>query len=269
MFPLLFNIPILGGIPIYTYGVLVALGFMAGISWSVHEAKIAGVNPNRVLDLAFYIILSALVGSRVLYIMTEWQRYLSQPLDVFKIWEGGLIFYGGLIGALLVSYFYMKRHKMPFLRTADFFMPGVALGHTIGRLGCFMAGCCYGGRAPEGSPWGVVFPSNPFSLAPAGVTLYPSQLFESAASLLIFFILVLMRRKGRYQPQNGQIFLAYLILYSVTRSLLEIFRGGGSRNFVIDGWLSVSQLISVGLILMALIIYSRFRRQTETGGRRP
>jgi phosphatidylglycerol:prolipoprotein diacylglycerol transferase len=263
MFPVLFEIPLFGGIHIYSYGVLVASGFVLGILWTVHEAKIAQINPDLVLDLSFYIILSALIGSRILYIFVDWDRYVAHPMDVLKIWEGGLVFYGGFIGATLTSLYYLRKHKMGFLKTADLFMPGLALGHAIGRLGCFAAGCCYGRHTD--SFLAVTFPYSSFSLAPPGLPIFPSQLFESAAELLIFLVLIFFRRKKKFE---GEIFLIYLVLYSVSRSILETFRGDSVRGFIIPGWLSTSQLISGCLIAIAAVIYFRLhRRQTITSGK--
>lgn len=257
MHPLLIEIPILGGLRIYTYGVLVALAFLIGILWTAREAKIAGVKPEIIMDLSFYIIVAALVGSRLLYILIDHRRYWESPLDVLKIWEGGLVFYGGLIGAIVTSFFYLRRKKMPFLLTADLFMPGLALAHAIGRLGCLAAGCCYG-REAHGAFFSIIFPQTPFSLAPAGVPLFPSQLVESLVELLIFFILVTVRKRKRFP---GQIFLVYLVLYSISRSVLEVFRGDSVRGFVVPHYLSTSQLISIMLIGVCLLIYRKLKQK--------
>lgn len=258
MFPLLFEIPILGGIRIYTYGVLVAISFVAGIFWSNHEAKLEGVSTNFIMDLAFYLVLSGLIGGRLLYIIVDWQRYAEHLLDVFKIWEGGLVFYGGLIAALLTGLCYVRKKKLGFLRGADIFMPGLALGHAIGRLGCFAAGCCYGREAAH-FPLSVTFPMNRYSLAPAGIPLLPSQLFEVVAELLIFALLILVRRHKRFE---GQIFLIYIVLYSLSRSYLETLRGDSVRGFLIPHVLSTSQFISGCLILVAIFVYVHLRKKS-------
>jgi phosphatidylglycerol---prolipoprotein diacylglyceryl transferase len=260
MFPLLFEIPVFGGLKIYTYGVLVALGFVAGIWWSTREGKFAGIKSNFILDLSFYIILSALIGSRILYIFIDWRRYLEHPIDVIKIWEGGLVFYGGFIGAVLTSIYYIRKHDQKFLRVADVFMPGLALGHAIGRLGCFAAGCCYGRPTDGNAWWAVVFPSNPFSLAPAGVPLIASQLLESAAEFVIFLLLVFLRRRKRF---DGEIFLLYLVFYSVSRALLETLRGDSVQGFLIPHVLSTSQFISILLVILAGIIYTRIHKRND------
>lgn len=264
MFPVLFHIPdaipFLGGLPIYTYGVLVATAFLVGISWTLHEARLAGVDREKIADLTFYIIVAAIVGSRLLYVAIEYKRYLADPLALFKVWEGGLVFYGGFLGCLAISWWYAHRQGWTLRRTADLFMPGVALGHAIGRLGCLTAGCCYG-RPVAGDPWWALqFPHNALTLAPGGVPLYPTQLVESVLEAIIFLILVGIRRRQRF---TGQVFVSYLILYGITRSLLEIFRGDAIRGYVIPGILSTSQFISVLLVAAAIVYYvKQFRRKT-------
>lgn len=257
MFPLLFEIPLFGGIRIYTYGVLVAAAFVVGILWTLREARIAGAHPDRVLDLSFYVILAALVGSRILYILEEWERYAAEPLSIFRIWEGGLVFYGGLIGAILVSVWYVQKHRLGFLATADLFMPGVSLGHLIGRLGCFSAGCCYGRETDPSSLWAVVFPPHRYSLAPPGVPLIATQLIEAAVSLAVFFFLLQVRRRKRF---TGQVFLIYLIVYGLARAALEPLRAEMVRGSLLGSWLSPSQGISLLLVLLAAVAYFRFRR---------
>ncbi len=258
MHPLLFEIPLFGGLRIYTYGVLVALAFVLGIAWASREAKKSGISSDFVMDLAFYIVLSALIGSRILYIIVDWKRYVEHPLDVIKIWEGGLVFYGGLIAATLTSLYYVRKKKLGFLQVADVFMPGVALGHAIGRLGCFAAGCCFGREAP-GFFLSVVYPPSRYTLAPTGIPLIPIQLFEAAAELAIFLVLIGVRRKKTF---HGQVFLVYLILYSLGRATLETFRGDTVRGFLIPGLVSTSQFISGCLILVALFVYRALRKKS-------
>lgn len=257
MFPLLFEIPIFGGLKIYTYGVLYALGVVAAIFVTVREAKRIGIRSDFILDLTFYVILGNLIGARVLYILIEWKRYLTDPFSVFKIWEGGLVFYGGLIGAVMVGFFYIRKHRQNFFQIGDLYMPGLALGHGIGRLGCFAAGCCYG-RETQG--WfSVVFPQNPHSLAPTGVPLFPSQLAEAAALFFISGFLFLLLRKKKF---DGQVLLVYLVLYSVARGVLEISRGDSVRGFLIPNVLSTSQFIGGLLVILAIVIYLRLKRRT-------
>lgn len=250
----------MGGLTLYTYGALVATAFLTGILWILHEARLAGYDRNKVADLTFYLIIAAIVGSRLLYVLVELPRFISKPLDVFKLWEGGLVFYGGLLGCIAVSWWYTRRQRWTLKGTADLFMPGVALGHAIGRVGCVMAGCCYG-KPVAGDPWwGLTFPHLDATLAPAGIPLYPTQIIESAVLLLLFGVLVWQRRRKKFE---GQVFLTYLILYAVARSVLELFRGDAVRGFVIPGVISTSQFISAIVVVAALVYYGRLRQHKE------
>jgi phosphatidylglycerol:prolipoprotein diacylglycerol transferase len=253
MYPVLFKIPIFGGITIYSYGVMVALGFLAGMIWVVRESKRVGQDPARAMDLTFYIILAAIVGSRVLnVIISDWDRFLRDPLMIFRIWEGGLIFYGGLIASLAVAAWYVRRHRMPFLITSDIFAPAIALGHAFGRIGCLLAGCCFG--RPVSSWFSISFPTDVHSFAPGGISLYPTQLMEAGGELMNFFILAAFRRHKRF---DGQIFATYLMLYAVLRAFVEYFRGDVERGFVVEPWLSTSQFISIFLFAIGLAFYIR------------
>lgn len=257
MFPTLFTIPLVH-LKVHSYGVLVALGFFLGISLISREAKRQNLPVNKITDLCFYIIIAAIVGSRVFYILVEEPQLLTQPLEWFKVWEGGLVFYGGFIASLLTGYFYLRRHQLSFLKIADIFVVGLSLGHALGRIGCFLAGCCYGRPAPESFPFAVIFPHSDEGIAPAGIPLYPTQLLESGAEFLIFAFLLWRLRKKQF---DGQILLLYLILYSIIRSVLEIFRGDYSRGFVIDGILSVGQGVSLFWILIAIVLWVKLSKR--------
>src|SRR6266498_2676993 len=141
MHPVLIRI---GPLTIHTYGVLVAAGFLLGLALAARQAKREGVPPERIIDIGFYVVLSAIVGSRLFFVALNYSHYIRHPLDIFKIWEGGLVFYGGLILAVPVSIWYIKKQKLDLSGIADIFAPSLAIGHAIGRLGCFFAGCCYG-----------------------------------------------------------------------------------------------------------------------------
>ncbi len=262
MCPILFTIPLFGGLKLHTYGVMVALGFLVGILWVNYEAHRLKLPAERLMDLSFYIVLGAIFGSRLFYVLASDPEFWSHPLDFFKIWEGGLVFYGGLMGAVIVSVWYLRKHHLNFWKVADIFMPGVALGHVFGRLGCLSAGCCYG-RLSTHLKWAVIFPSHPENLAPAGIPLYPTQLMEAVAELLIFFILFFFRKKKKF---DGQVMLLYLILYSLLRIILEFFRGDFAREFVVGHVFSLAQVLSFIFILLALILW-RFRSQHVSSSR--
>lgn len=266
MFPILFKIPLFGlfgveSFPVHTYGVMVALGFLAG-SWVVaREAGRGGENPARALDLVFYILIAAILGSRILHVaVSERDLFLENPLHLFKIWQGGLVFYGGLIASLIVAYFYFRIYKLPALKYCDFFAPALALGHGLGRLGCFFTGCCHGSPLLKETWYSVTFPDNPNSLAPAGIPLYPTQFLESGAEFLIFFGLWRGLSRKKF---DGQIFSLYLMLYAAARFGIEFLRGDPVRGFVFDSWMSTSQLIALFLFAGGLGLYLVSRRMKE------
>lgn len=258
MYPILIKIPLFGlfghdYLPIYGYGVMVALGFLAG-SWYVsRQARSQGEDPAKALDLVFYILIAAIVGSRVLYIfVAERTRLFQDPLYLFKIWEGGLVFYGGLIAALAVSIWFFKKHKLPAWKYCDFFAPAIALGHAVGRQGCFLAGCCHGRPLLSEAWYTVTFPYDPNSLAPGGVPLYPTQLIESAAEFLIFLGLAWGLKRKKF---DGQIISLYLMGYSLARFLIEFSRGDIDRGFVFGTNLSTSQFIAMIMFAIGLGMY--------------
>lgn len=255
MYPVLLRIPFFGGasITIYTYGFMVAVAFLVGMFWISHESRRVGQSSAKAMDLAFYVIVAAIIGSRILHVLvSERERFLQNPLIIFKIWEGGLVFYGGLIGAVLISIWYMRRHNLPFLIYCDIFAPGIALGHVFGRLGCLMAGCCYGRLVGHPAWYSITFPNDPHSFAPTGLPLYPTQIMESAGELIVFFILFFMRKHKRF---DGQLLATYLILYAILRSFVEYFRGDTSRGFLIEPWISTSTFISILMFLAGVVIY--------------
>ncbi|MBI4210997.1 MAG: prolipoprotein diacylglyceryl transferase [Deltaproteobacteria bacterium] len=253
MHPILFKIPIFGGIPIATYGLLVAVAFLIGNFWVRYESKRLGDNPETASDLIFWIILSGLAGSRMLYHnVAEPSRYFSKPLVFFKFWEGGLVFYGGFIAAAIGGSYFCYRHRLRVLKYFDIVAPALSLGHAVGRVGCFFAGCCFG-RPTHDHPWyAVIFPEIAEGRAPAGIPLYPTQLMESGAELIIFGFLLWLRLRKKF---DGQIFVTYVMLYAIVRSIIEIFRGDLDRGFIIDPWLSTSQFISLILFLIGAFIY--------------
>jgi phosphatidylglycerol---prolipoprotein diacylglyceryl transferase len=228
-----------GPFTIHTYGFLIAIGFLIGLWLAVKQAQKENIPVNKILDLSFYLLLAAIVGSRLFFILINAEHYINHPIDVFKIWEGGLVFYGGVLLAVPVAVWYIKRYGLDIWSTADIFAPSIAIGHVFGRLGCLSAGCCFG-KTAEALPWGIIF-TDPECLAPTNVLLHPTQLYESAGELLIFLILIMLRT---YKSFNGLLFMSYLILYAVLRFIVEFFRGDVGRGFVM-GNLSVSQGISI------------------------
>jgi phosphatidylglycerol:prolipoprotein diacylglycerol transferase len=254
MFPVFFSI---GPINIYTYGLLVAAGFSIGIVLALYFGKKQGISRENILDISFYSLVASIIGSRIFFVLIEYKLFINNPLDIFKIWEGGLVFYGGILLVIPVTYLYIRIKSLPLWMTLDLFAPSLAIGHSIGRIGCFSAGCCYG--KPTTLPWGVIF-SDPNSMAVTGISLHPTQLYESAAELGIFIILIIMRKNKRF---DGQLVLSYLLLYSFARFIIEFFRGDIERGIIFNGF-SVAQGISIILFMTSLICLKLLRKKTSS-----
>ncbi len=254
MHPVLIRI---GPFTIHTYGVFIAAGFLLGLALAVKQAKKEGIPQERIIDIGFYGLLAAIVGSRLFFIFINAGYYLKRPLDVFKIWEGGLVFYGGLILAIPVAIWYIRKNGLDLWKITDMFAPSLAIGHAIGRLGCFSAGCCYG--RPANLPWAVTF-TDPECLARIGIPLHPTQLYESIGEFLNFLILIVLRR---HQSFKGQLFWTYIVLYSALRFIVEFFRGDEARGYIFSG-ISVSQGISIIIGLVAVIVLIK-RARAKSG----
>ncbi len=240
----------LGPITVYTYGVLLAAAYLLGLKLAMVRARARGLDAARVLDLGIYIIVSALVGAKLLLLVTDFQTFRTDPRELLTLARSGGVFYGGLILAVTVALWYIRRVGLPLWTTCDVFAPGIALGHVVGRFGCLFAGCCYG--KPTSRPWGVTF-TDPFAAAnvgtPLGIPLHPTQLYEAGAELLILILLLTTERKGRVFA--GRTFWTYLLLYAISRFGIEYFRGD-ERGMV--GMFSTSQFISLLLAPLAIVM---------------
>ena len=245
MYPELFRI---GPITVYTYGVLLAASYLLGLRLAMARAKKRGLDANRVLDLGIYIIIAALVGAKLLLLVVDFDQFRRDPAEIWNLARSGGVFYGGLILAVVVAFWYIAKHRLPFWTTCDVFAPGIALGHVTGRLGCLAAGCCFG-KATD-VPWAITF-TNPLAQTnvgtPLGVPLHPTQLYEAGAELLILVFLLATERKGRYFP--GRTFWSYMFLYALTRFVIEFYRGD-PRGMVLG--MSTSQFISVVLAPLSI-----------------
>lgn len=269
MHPILFEIPkidlgswTIGPIPIRLYGLMIGIGFLLGIWLASRRAKKEGIDPDRIMDMGVYLLLAAIIGSRLLYVLVNLQEFRQAPLEAFAIWKGGLVFYGGLLGAVPTGIWYVRRHNLPVWKVADIMAPYIALGHMFGRFGCFFAGCCYG--APCTSSICVTF-TDPRSLAPLGVSIYPTQLFEAGGELMNFLLLVMLYRFRKF---DGQIFWLYPALYSILRFMVEFFRGDAARGVYFGGIISTSQIISLlmfGVSLSMLWLLGKKHGGIEAG----
>jgi phosphatidylglycerol:prolipoprotein diacylglycerol transferase len=252
MFPVLFDF---GPFTVHTYGFFVALGLLAGIFLAGMEARRLDLDADKIIDMCFYIVVAAIVGSRLLFVIQNPGTFTAQPLEAFKIWKGGLVFYGGFAGALVVVLVYLRVYRLPLGKVADIAALSIPIGHFVGRIGCFFAGCCYGKTCDR--MWAVTF-RHPEALAPLHMPLHPTQLYESGANLMIFLVLFFSRHRKKY---HGQMFLIYVVLYGVIRALIEIFRGD-FRGTSVFGILSVSQAIGISLAVIAAAMLIIFRKRT-------
>lgn len=255
MYPILFQF---GSFHIYAYGFFIVAGLVTAVvlaGLKIRKSNI-GISFENGVDLFFYTVLSALIGSRILFVLINFDVYRQHPMKIFKIWEGGLVFYGGLVLAVIVAFWYMKWHRLPIWKVADLISPLIALGLFFGRIGCFLAGCCYGKETSL--PWGVVF-KNPDSLARLNVPLHPTQLYDAANGLAIFFFLNWMERRKTF---DGQIFWLFLFLYSITRFFIEIFRGD-PRGFLFGDFLSTSQGVGILLAILSIFVLFYIKKQSR------
>ncbi|MCB1214856.1 MAG: prolipoprotein diacylglyceryl transferase [Deltaproteobacteria bacterium] len=259
MHPVLFEI---GSFKLHSYGLLIAIGFLMALQWIRYRSAKEGLNPKQMTDFAFYLMLVGLVGSRIAFILVENPAYyLKRPWEAFYLWQGGLVFYGGVVAALIFSIYFFKKKKLDFWKVADILAPGLALGHAFGRLGCFMAGCCHGKTCDPHAWYGVTFPEGSTQLAPTGMPLYPTQLMESVFEFLLFGFLAWKISKKAF---DGQIVLLYLIFYSLFRVGIEVLRGDLERGFIIQDYLSYSQGIGLILIVAATLFLWMRRKQSKT-----
>jgi phosphatidylglycerol:prolipoprotein diacylglycerol transferase len=257
MHPILFEA---GGFTLYSYGVLLAAAYLLGLQFALMRARSRGLDPQRVMDMGIWIIVSALVGAKLLLLIVDVRRYTGSARDLLELARSGGVFYGGLLAAVAVALWYLRRHRLPLWTTADVFAPGIALGHAVGRLGCLMAGCCFG--RPTSLPWAITF-HDPVAAAnvgtPLGVPLHPTQVYEAGAEALILFALLAFERRGR--PFPGRTFWVYMLLYGVSRFVIEFYRGD-SRGMVFDT-LTTSQFVSAILVPVSIAMHLLLARRPD------
>ena len=257
MHPVLFEI---GGWPIYSYGLLLAAAYLSGLGLAVVRARRMGLDGTKIMDLGIYLIIAALVGAKLMLVIVDFEYFRSRPGELLSLVRAGGVFYGGLIGALLVAAVLVRRYQLNLWTTADLMAPGIALGHVIGRLGCLLAGCCYG--RPTDVPWGIVF-TDPAAAAnvgtPLGIPLHPTQLYDAGAELLILLVLLATERRGR--PFPGRTFWLYMVLYAISRYVVEIYRGD-DRGMLLG--VSTSQAVSLVVLPLGLIMLWRLAARSRT-----
>jgi phosphatidylglycerol:prolipoprotein diacylglycerol transferase len=248
----------LGPFTLHSYGFLLAVAFLAGLWVASRQAKRSSLDAGRITDMAVWVLIAGLVGAKALLVAVEWTYFSRNPRDVFSIFQSGGVFYGGLLGGILVAAVLVRRYRLPGWSTADVLAPGVAIGQAIGRLGCFSAGCCWGKATTV--PWAVTF-TDVYAArqvgTPLDTPLHPSQLYESLGVFLVFLFLLWLAPRKRF---HGAVTLAYVALYSTLRFGLEFWRGDAERGTWFGHTISTSQLIAIGLVLGVAVALPYVRR---------
>jgi phosphatidylglycerol:prolipoprotein diacylglycerol transferase len=243
----------IGSLSIRWYGVMAALGFLAAVLLVSYNRKIAGMNRDQATTLVFIGVFAGIIGARIAYIIQFWDSYKDNPLEVFRIDRGGLVFYGGFFLAMLCIILYCRKNKFDVWRALDIVAPALTLGHMFGRIGCFLNGCCFG--KPTQCLLGVAYP--PGSLPDhmyGGLPLHPVQLYEAAANLILFGVMFYLARNTR----RGITTASYLIAYGVLRFADEFFRGDHAD--AIGGYFTRAQTIGIFLIPAGIILLIYFMR---------
>ena len=242
-----------GPITIHWYGLLLAIGFIAGLWTASRRAARDRIAPEKILDSGAWLILGGILGARALYVVSYWDRLFTDPLfpnapwtEIFMVQRGGLVFYGGLIGATLAGFIYVRKNQLPLWKFADALAPSIALGYVPGRLGCLMNGCCYGRETSL--PWAIHFP---VAHETRGLGVHPTQVYDLLLNLVLYFALAWLYRRKKF---DGQVFASYLICYAITRSVVEAFRGDYPVHYL-GGIATPAHLVSVGILAAGSILY--------------
>ena len=250
MHPILFH---LGSFPVHSYGVMIALAFLAGLWTATLRARREKISGETIADVTLWLMVGGIIGARIVYVATYWrEEFADQPLsEIFKIYHGGLVYYGGLIGAMIAGMIYIRWKKLPLWKIADVLAPSCALGNVFGRIGCLLNGCCYG-RACS-LPWAISFPAdNP--LGSPTYPVHPTEIYDALLNFGVYLFLAWLFRRIKF---DGQIFTTYLLCYAVTRSFVEYFRGDYTNLHYHLGltpaqWISVPIFVA-GLALAAIL----------------
>jgi phosphatidylglycerol---prolipoprotein diacylglyceryl transferase len=263
----------LGSLTVYWYGVMVALGCLAGLWTASRRAPLAGIRGEKIMDLGPWLIVGALVGARFVYVVTYWSTLFHDPYfpgapwtEVFMIRRGGLVYYGGLIGSAATGIFYCWLRELPLWKVADVLSPSIALGYMFGRIGCLLNGCCFGKVCHL--PWAIQFPNKSFAWSmhnDAGLVgfqdkslpVHPTQIYDSLLSRGLYLALAWLFRRRKF---DGQIFAAYLMCYAVTRSFVEMFRGDYTAEHI-HGGLTPAHLVSLGIFAAGAVLFAVLRKR--------
>jgi phosphatidylglycerol:prolipoprotein diacylglycerol transferase len=242
---------------------MLAIAFWLGIELSARAARKHSIDETRIIDLGIVILISSVIGSRLLYVLTHLDEYQTDRLGVFRVWEGGLVFYGGLIAGIVFGILYLMRKKMPVLKVTDLVAPQIALGIALARVGCFLNGCCFGEESHL--PWACQFPpDSQAGWVMGGATIHPTQIYSAIANLVLFIILRRMLGR-RYRP--GTVFGSFLVLYGVWRFVIDNLRHYEEHMRVGAFWggLTYNQIASIAMIVIGLLLLLRVRQKDAPG----
>lgn len=258
MHPILFR---LGSFPVHSYGVMIALAFLAGLWTATRRARREKLSADIIGDVTLWLMLGGIVGARAVYVATYWQDQFAggKFSEIFAIWNGGLVYYGGLIGATVAGMIYVGWKRLPLWKIADVLAPSIALGSVFGRIGCLLNGCCYG-RACA-APWAITFPEG-HETHPAGMSaipVHPTEIYDALLNFALYVFLAWLIRRKKF---DGQIFATYLILYAVCRSIVEYFRGDYPADHVHNG-LTSAQLVSIPIFIAGLALAAILSRRAS------
>ena len=244
----------IGPFTVYSYGFMIAVGVFAAWLTAEYRAKKYRADTDQIFFLVLWCLVGGLLGAKLLFWITEWKEVAADPGFILRTMTDGFVVYGGIIGGIIAGWLYSRITKLNFLKYFDLMIPSVALAQGFGRIGCFLAGCCYGRETD--AFWGVTFPEGSF--APAGVPLIPTQLLSSAGDFLIMAVLLIYSRHSKKTGNTGAL---YLLLYGIGRFLIEFLRSD-DRGTV--GMLSTSQFISIGIVLIAVGMFNKKQRKKYT-----
>jgi phosphatidylglycerol:prolipoprotein diacylglycerol transferase len=259
----------LGRLTITWYGIFVAAGFLFGLWNASRRALRENLDPDAIFDCGTWLLIGTILGARALYVVSYWPEIVkaardydhSPALEILMVHHGGLVYYGGLIGASAACVGFARRRRFPLWKLADILAPGVALGSFFGRWGCLMNGCCYG--RPTRLPWGIQFPvgheTHPHNDGLPHM-VHPTEIYDSLLNLALFAGLAWFYKRRKF---DGQVFALYLVCYAVLRSFVECFRGDYPASDLVAGWITPAQLASVGTLLAGALLLALLPKGKE------